>query len=100
MAVPLVVRNREARRRPARPIALNSDLGGNWENRVVLRCIGKRLEGLARRGTAPADFAGDERQFLPVCGRLCIVFPVSSSGGFAECAGSWGIAVEPQFVGQ
>jgi hypothetical protein len=66
--------DRAPRRNPARPIALNSDLGGNWANKVIRRRVCARLAATDRVGKAPADSAGADRQFLPVCGRLCMGF--------------------------
>jgi hypothetical protein len=70
MAVPPADLDRAPRRNPARPIALNSDLGGNWANRVIRRRDCARLVSPDRLGKMPADSADADRQFLPVCGRL------------------------------
>jgi hypothetical protein len=72
MAVPLAGFDLAQRRSPARPIALNSDLGGNWANRVIRRRDCARFAAFDRVGEVPADFAGAVRQFLPICGRLCM----------------------------
>jgi hypothetical protein len=68
MAVPPMAFCRAARRRPARPIASNSDFGGNWANRDKRRRDCPRFDALDREGKQAASFADWIRQFLPVCG--------------------------------